>query len=465
MSGAGDDGFDPVLPDRIEHWSVDELVPYDRNPRTHSEAQIAKLAASIAEFGFTNPVLVDRGSREIIAGHGRLAAARWLGLDVVPVIPFEHLTEAQRRAYVIADNRLALDAGWDDELLAAELEALGEEGFDLSLTGFSAEELADLMGGEAGGTGRDPDERPAPPQGDPVSRTGDVWILGEHRLLCGDSRAPASIEAVLGSAKAKAHAVWTDPPYGVAYESAAGRVANDDLSDEDLYALMQSALAACVGRLVAGGAVYMAHAEGGSLGLVARRAFLDAGLKLSACLIWRKNQLVMGRGDYHWQHEPILYGWKPGKAHRWYGGRGETTIHEFESDLPFAQIADHVWQLSLGEETLIIRGRDLTIERAHSTVRLEEKPRASAQHPTMKPVALIERMLVNSTRPGDVVLDPFGGSGSTLIAAHRLGRHARLVELEPKHCDSIVARWQQYTGIPARLEETGMTYEQVARKR
>ncbi len=449
------------LSSRIELWPLEKLKPYARNPRTHTPEQVAKVAASIVEFGFTNPILVD-ANQGIIAGHCRLMAAQKLGLETVPVIELTHLTEAQKRAYVIADNRLAMDAGWDVELLAGELEALKEDGFDLGLTGFSGDEIDEFLGsGEAGGL-TDDDAAPPTPE-EAVTVPGDVWVLGRHRLLCGDATVLSDNDKLMGGELADC--IWTDPPYNVNYGEKAemldryqkghrntSRILNDHMESSDFYEFLHAAFTNVYAVSKSGAAVYVAHAE--TEGVNFRTTLKAAGFYLSSCLIWRKNALVLGRSDYHWQHEPVLYGWKEGGAHRWFGGRDKTTIQEFEG-APFQQIGDNEWQIPMGETTFIIRGDNLTVEAAHGTVFFEEKPRTSPEHPTMKPVALIERMVSNSTRKGDMVLDPFGGSGSTLIACEKTGRTARLLELDPKYCDVIVRRWQDYTGKKATLENGG----------
>ena len=446
---------------RIELWPVERLKPYDRNARTHSPDQVAKIAASIAEFGFTNPILVDSADG-IIAGHGRLAAATELGLPEVPVIVLDHLTDAQRRAYILADNRLAELAGWDNGMLAGELLALKDEGFDIGLAGFSDEELAELLGEvdvEQLDPKADEDEVPAEPVR-PIARRGDIWILGRHRLICGDSTMLDDVEAVVGDTPVEC--MWTDPPYNVAYEGTAGSIKNDDMEDGQFRQFLTDAFVTAFAVMKPGGAAYVAHAD--TEGYNFRGAFKDAGFKLSGCLIWRKNSLVLGRSDYQWQHEPILYGWKEGAAHRWYGERNKTMIAEFEGQT-FEQVGDRAWQIRIGEQTLIVEGEGLTVRDARPTVVTEEKPKRNAEHPTMKPVALIERYLLNSTKPGDVVLDLFGGSGSTLIACEKLGRAARLVELDEKFVDVIVRRWQDYTGKAAKLESTGQSFSEVSAKR
>jgi DNA modification methylase len=435
----------PMVITRIEPWKTEKLVPLERNPRTHSDEQIDQIAASMREFGFLWPIMVNGETREIVAGNGRYLAAVRLGLPMVPVVEERHLTPVQRRAFIIADNKIALNAGWSNELLAEELPALGSLGFDLGITGFSDEELAQILESVNGPAGLEEPPVPDPPV-IPVSRRGDLWHLGNHRVLCGDATIPADLEQVM--AGVSADAVWTDPPYNVAYEGSAGSIQNDALSDQEFAAFLGAAFGALISVMRPGAPIYVAHSDTG--GYTFRRCFLEAGFKLSSCLIWRKNSLVLSRGDYHWQHEPILYGWKPGAAHRWYGARDKTTILEFAAP-PFQQVGDQEWQIGLGETTLVVRGQDLTIELARGTVFYENKPTASAEHPTMKPVALVARMLANSAKRGAVVLDPFGGSGSTLMACDALGLKARLVELDPRFVDVIVWRWQEATGGTATL--------------
>jgi DNA modification methylase len=448
----------PTIITRIELWRTERLVPLERNPRTHSEAQIAEIAASMREFGFLWPIMVNGETREIVAGNGRYLAAVRLGLPAVPVVEERHLTPVQRRAFIIADNKIALNAGWSEELLAEELPALRDLGFDLGITGFSDEELAELMASV--GPEAPAEEAPVPdPPAEPVSRAGDLWLLGEHRVLCGDATRLADLQAVLEGRLADA--VWTDPPYNVDYEGSAGAIQNDALSDADFARFLREAFSSLIQCMRPGAPIYMAHSDTG--GFTFRRCFIEAGFKLSSCLIWRKNALVLGRGDYHWKHEPILYGWKPGASHTWFGGRDKTTIHEFNGPA-FQQVGEQEWQIALGETTLIVRGQDLTIEPVRGTVFYEDKPTSNAEHPTMKPVALIQRMLANSAKRGALVLDPFGGSGSTLMACQHLGFRARLLELDPRFVDVIVWRWQEATGGTARLEGSG-TFAAVAEER
>lgn len=441
---------------------LDRIEPFARNPRTHPDWQIAQIAASIAEFGFVNPILVGEDG-VIIAGHGRLLAAKRLGLDEAPVIVLEHLTSAQRRKLIIADNQIAANAGWDEGLLTGLLTELREEGEDLDVLGFSDDELAKLLGGleDVGPPPSlgDPDHMPEPPPV-PVTVPGDVWWLGDHVVLCGDATRADHVANLCGDRLVDA--VWTDPPYNVAYEGKAGSIANDDMSSSDFRRFLVSAFSAAAAVMRAGAPIYVAHAD--TEGLNFRGAFRDAGFKLSGCLVWVKPSLVLGRSDYQWRHEPILYGWKPGAAHSWYGGRARTTVLEREGS-PVQAMPDGSLQIRVDGRTLVVTGEKLAIEALDESVLRFEKPARSDEHPTMKPVGLILEMLENSTAKGDLVLDPFGGSGSTLIACHKAGRVARLLELEPKFVDVIVQRWQTFTGLRAIHASTGAEFDAVLRKR
>jgi DNA modification methylase len=437
--------------------ATEQLVPYARNARTHPDWQIAQIAASIAEFGFCNPILVGADG-VIIAGHGRLLAALQLGLEEVPAIELGHLSEVQRRALVIADNKIAENAGWDEDLLRTELAALQSEGFDIDLVGFSEAELDELMAGMDPDTGLpaqlgDPDFVPKPPA-EPVSRPGDLWILGEHRVLCGDATLEADAERVCGGL---VDACWTDPPYNVDYEGAAGKIANDNMGATEFRRFLLSAFATAIKVLRAGAPIYVAHAD--TEGLAFRGAFRDAGFKLSGCLVWVKPSLVLGRSDYQWRHEPILYGWKPGAAHKWFGGRSRTTVLEAPGE-KLRVMPDGTVQVDIGDQTVVIRGEGLSLEALEGSVLRFDKPARSGEHPTMKPVELIGRMLDNSSRPRAVVFDPFGGSGSTLIACAQSGRKARLLELDPRFVDVIVLRWQTFTSRQA-VREDGVAFDDL----
>ena len=445
----------------IELRSVAELGRYAKNARTHSPEQVRELAASILEFGWTNAVLAD--AQGVVAGHGRLLAAEQLyaagevlrfpnGAEIprgmVPVVACDGWSPAKRRAYILADNKLALNAGWDLDVLRDELQGIKDEGYDLALTGFRLEELDELLGDPSTTKGEgDPDDAPALPEV-PVSKPGDVWLLGAHRVICGDSTKVTDLQALMGTEVADI--VWTDPPYNVAYEGKAGKIKNDALEDGAFREFLRSAFAGVFSVVKAGGAIYVAHAD--TEGYNFRAAFRDAGFKLSGVVIWKKDSLVLGRSDYQWIHEPILYGWKPGSAHRWYGGRKNVTVQSLGEGVPFQQLPDGRWSIQVGDRVLIVSG-DAKLEEVVPSVIHEGKPKRNDVHPTMKPVALIERMLKHSARPGDLVLDPFGGSGSTLIAADRLGMAARLVEFDPRYTDVIVKRWEQYSGRKAQLQE------------
>lgn len=438
---------------RVKDWPVGKLKVNERNARTHSEQQIAQLAASLRSFGWTVPVLVEPDGR-IIAGHGRVRAARLLGLESVPCLVVEGWSPEQVRAYVIADNKLAQNAGWDEALLATELRELGSV-FDPALLGFGDEELSVLFRPAVLEGLTPPDAVPDVPV-DPVSRPGDCWILGAHRAVCGDARHKTALEAALNGRVADC--IWTDPPYNVAYEGSAGSIKNDALSAGAFEALLQAAFLAASTVLREGGPVYVFHAD--TEGLAFRRAFRFAGLKLSGCLIWVKDSLVLGRSDYQWQHEPCLYGWKPGGKHRWFGGRRQVTVQELPSPA-FTMQEDGSIVVRVGTEAVRIQGEKLDISIIEGSVMRHPKPSRSAEHPTMKPTELIARCLRNSTEPGDVVVDMFAGSGSVLIACEQLGRVAAVVELDPRFVDVIVRRWEAFTGKEARLAD-GRTFHAVA---
>ena len=399
---------------------TDSITPYKNNARVHSERQIRQIAASIQEFGFTNPILTHNGT--IIAGHARYEAARLLELAEVPTIDRSDLTEAQWKAYVIADNRLAEEAEWDTDLLSLEIDGLEDVGIDLEALGIDDiffEELSIREFDNTPATGlTDPDDVPEPPA-KAITQPGDLWILGEHRLLCGDSTDADSVAYLMDGAKAD---LWlTDPPYNVALgmnetpEQAKARnrrvdgktVSNDSMSDEKFREFLVSAYSVAFNVMKPGASFYVWHSD--TEGLNFRGAIKDSGQQVRQCLIWKKPYLVMGRQDYHWQHEPCLYGWKDGAAHGWYTDRKQTTVLEFD------------------------------------------RPSRSEEHPTMKPVALFEYQLGNSTAPQGLVLDTFLGSGTTLIAAERLGRKCYGIEIDPIYCDVIVARWEAFTGKKAVL--------------
>jgi len=385
----------------------------------------------------------------IIVGHTRLLAALRLGMKEVPVLVATDLSPAQVKAYRIADNRVHEESEWDEELLALELGDLAKLGFDLTATGFDADELSALLEQEKGGLLPDAEEDAVPETPSKVTTyPGEVIVLGKHRLICGDSTDPFVIEKLFSGDKADA--VFTDPPYNVNYEGTAGKIKNDNMEDSKFRGFLLRAYSVMFRVVKPGGAVYVCHAD--TEGLNFRSAFVEAGFKLSGCLIWCKDAMVLGRSDYQWQHEPILYGWKPEAPHKWYGDRKSTTIAEFMLEAPVTKVEDGVYRLRLGDQWYQIRGEKITVEELQTTVVRVPRPKRNEDHPTMKPVALIEKMLRNSTKKNDLVFDPFGGSGSTLITAEKLGRTAYLCELEPKFCDVIAMRWEQATGKKAKRE-------------
>ena len=388
---------------KITEKNVAELIPYANNSRTHSDEQVAQIAASIKEFGWTNPILITDNS--IIAGHGRLMAARKLGMSKVPCIEVKNLTTAQVKAYIIADNKLALNAGWDNDLLNIEFQELEQLGFDLELTGFSLEEIDALKPVELTEGLTDEDAAPDVPA-EAKTKPGDIYQLGNHRLMCGDSCSTNDMEKLCDGQLVD---MWlTDPPYNVAYEGGTGlTIKNDDMGDDQFRQFLRDAYVTADLVMKPGAVFYIWHAD--SEGYNFRGAAKDANWTVRQCLIWKKSSLVMGRQDYHWKHEPCLYGWKEGSGHLWASDRKQTTILEFD------------------------------------------KPSRNGEHPTMKPVALFEYQMLNNTKGGDIVLDSFGGSGTTLIAAEKNGRVARLMELDPKYCDVIVKRWEDFTGKKAVL--------------
>lgn len=380
---------------QITYKPIQDLIPYARNSRTHSDAQVAQIAASIREFGWTNPILLD-GENGIIAGHGRLLAAQKLGETQVPTIELAHMSEAQKRAYVIADNKLALNAGWDDEMLFAEFEDLKEAGFDLELTGFTLEEIGKLTPEVVNEGLTDEDEAPPVPE-EPKTKLGDIYQLGNHRLMCGDSTSIDAVDKLMDGQKADM--VFTDPPYGVDYKG----INND--SRDGLEDLLRAAFGNYLAASKSGASIYCFHSD--RCADVFHKVFREF-FHFSSMIIWAKNSLTLSQTDYQSQHEPCLYGWMDNGKHRWYSDRKQTSVWRFDKEKVVG-------------------------------------------HTTPKPVALVEKAITNSSKGGDAILDLFGGSGSTLIACEKIGRHARLMELDPKYCDVIVKRWEDFTGKKAVL--------------
>lgn len=410
---------------KIELLKTANLIPYINNSRTHSEEQVNQIAASIQEFGFNNPILID-ADNGVIAGHGRIMAAKKLGIDELPCVRLEHLSEAQKKAYIIADNKLALNADWNFELLKMEIENLQELDFDIDLLGFDEDELSEFettIDTEDGLT--DDEETPEPPD-EPVSMLGDVWVLGKHRLMCGDSTNIDAVETLMGNGSADM--IFTDPPYGMSYGGgrepgsskkgatvkAHGMIKNDDLRGDDLIQLIRDAVASAIAVSKQGGACYVCfpwrtYAE-------FEAALMQIGLNITACIVWDKKSIGLGFSNYRPQHEFIFYA--AGDA--WHGDNSQSDV----------------WSMSRGNTGAYV-------------------------HPTQKPVELIEKALINSSKTGDVIIDVFGGSGSTLIACEKAQREARLMELDPKYVDVIISRWEDYTGKQAIHETSGKTYQEL----
>lgn len=379
--------------------TIEKLVPYVNNARTHNPQQILKLRSSLREFGFINPVIIDR-EHNVIAGHGRILAAKEEGIKEVPCVFVDYLTPAQKKAYILADNRMAMDAGWDEELLRVEIESLQGADFDVALTGFDEKDIAELFAGDDGDTQEDDFDVDGELKKLPVSKDGDVWLLGKHRLVCGDSTKEETYVTLMDGKKA--NLVVTDPPYNVNYEGGAGKIKNDNMENDKFYQFLLDAFTNMERVMAEDGSIYVFHAD--TEGLNFRKAFSEAGFYLSGTCIWKKQSLVLGRSPYQWQHEPCLYGWKKKGKHQWYSDRKQTTIWEFD------------------------------------------KPKKNGDHPTMKPIPLIAYPIKNSSMSNCIVLDPFGGSGSTLIACEQLGRICHTIELDEKYCDVIVKRYIEQVG-------------------
>ena len=380
---------------------ISKLVPYVNNARTHSPEQVMKLRSSLREFGFINPIIIDR-DYGIIAGHGRLLAAKEEGITEVPCVFVDYLTEAQKKAYILADNRMAMDAGWDEELLRVEIEALQGEAFDVSLTGFDEKELADLFknGSDSDAEDDDYDLSAALEKAAFVER-GDIWTVGRHRLMCGDATSAEDVAALMDGRKA--NLILTDPPYGISFKSSSGlTIQNDSMKDEEFYHFLLDSFKNMADHLEKGGAAYVFHAD--TEGLNFRRAFIDAGFHLAGCCIWVKDSLVLGRSDYQWQHEPVLYGFMQNGKHPWYSDRKQTTIWSFA------------------------------------------KPKRNANHPTSKPLDLLGYPIGNSTQENAIVIDTFGGSGSTLMACEQMNRTCCTMELDEKYASVILRRYVDDTG-------------------
>ena len=385
---------------KFEQVPIDKLVPYARNARTHSKEQITQLRASLREFGFVSPAVID-SKYNILVGHGRVQAAREEGYTTVPCVFAENLTDAQKRAYILADNQLALGAGWDEEMLSVELSDLQDESFDLSLLGFDSDELEKLLcdSDEKDVENDDFDLTAALEKASFVER-GDIWTVGKHHLMCGDATSADDVNTLMGNKRA--NLIVTDPPYGVSFKASDGlTIENDSLKGEDFYNFLLSSFKNMADHLEKGGAAYVFHAD--TEGLNFRKAFIDAGFHLAGVCIWVKNSLVLGRSDYQWQHEPILYGFLQNGKHPWYADRKQTTIWNYD------------------------------------------KPKRNKDHPTSKPLNLLGYPIQNSSQENAVILDTFGGSGSTLMACEKLNRICYMMELDPKYASVILRRYVEDT--------------------
>ena len=386
---------------KLEQVPIDKLVPYARNARTHSKEQIAQLRPSLREFGFVSPAVIA-SKYNILAGHGRVQAAREEAYKTIPCVSAAHLTDAQKRAYILADNQLALNAGWDEEMLSVELSDLKDESFDLSLLGFDEKDLEKLMAGPDDGGAQDDDfDLSAALEKASFVEKGDLWTVGKHRLLCGDATSPEDVERLMGGKTA--NLILTDPPYGVSFKASDGlTIENDSLKGDEFYKFLLSAFTNMAAHLEKGGAAYVFHAD--TEGLNFRKAFIDAGFHLAGVCIWVKNSLVLGRSDYQWQHEPILYGFLQNGKHPWYSDRKQTTIWNFN------------------------------------------KPKRNKDHPTSKPLDLLSYPIKNSSQENAIVLDTFGGSGSTMMACEQMNRICYMSELDPKYASVILRRYVEDTG-------------------
>ncbi|MCH3972859.1 MAG: site-specific DNA-methyltransferase [Oscillospiraceae bacterium] len=385
---------------KFEQVPIDKLVPYARNARTHSKEQIAQLRASLREFGFVSPAVID-SKYNILVGHGRVQAAREEGYTTVPCVFAENLTDAQKRAYILADNQLALNAGWDEEMLSVELSDLQDQSFDLSLLGFDSDELEKLMNDDSGKNVEDDDfNLSAALEKASFVERGDIWTVGKHHLMCGDATSADDVNTLMGNKRA--NLIVTDPPYGVSFKTSDGlTIENDSLKGGEFYNFLLSAFKNMADHLEKGGAAYVFHAD--TEGLNFRKAFIDAGFHLAGVCIWVKNSLVLGRSDYQWQHEPILYGFLQNGKHPWYADRKQTTIWNYD------------------------------------------KPKRNKDHPTSKPLDLLGYPIQNSSQENAVILDTFGGSGSTLMACEKLNRICYMMELDPKYASVILRRYVEDT--------------------
>lgn len=425
---------------KIIELALEQIIPYQRNPRNNKEA-VGAVAKSIKRFGIQQPIVIDKDN-VVICGHTRLMAAKKLALPTYPCVVAENLTSEEIKAYRLADNKTAELATWNLPLLTLELKDIKsinmeDFGFDVPdpdpvEDGFDLDQALDEIT-------------------EPVTKPGQVFQLGAHRLMCGSATALADVQKLLGGRPADM--VFTDPPYNIDYHGTAGTIQNDAMPDKEFYEFLYAFYDTAGAVLKPGGSIYVCHAD--SKSLIFRQAFVDAKLLLKQCLIWCKNTFTLGRQDFQWQHEPILYGWKPGAKHSWFGGRKQGTILEDNYPVVVSQDADgtKLININAGSKVLTLKVNDYAVVDTEdaSTLIYVDKPRKNGDHPTMKPIALCARCIKNSSRHADAVLDLFGGSGSTLIACEELNRACYMMELDPKFCDVIIRRWEEFTGKKAQL--------------
>lgn len=431
----------------IVYKQVQTLIPYAKNARTHGTEQVKQIAASIKEFGFTNPVLID-GENGIIAGHGRVMAAQLLGMDEVPCIELSYLTKPQKTAYIIADNKLALNAGWNDDMLRSCIEELKEMDYNISLTGFDKFEISELFSNTIPTDDEFDVDVEIESIKTAITKQGDIWCLGRHLLKCGDSTNSEDVAKLMNGAEADL--VLTDPPYNVNYGDKAkmlgnydkghrntNKILNDNMEDGAFLTFLIDSFTRMYEHSKKGAAIYVFHAD--SEGYNFRRAFGIAGYSMRQCLIWVKSSIVLGRQDYQWKHEPILYGWKPGAPHYFIDDRAQSTVWEETKTIDINR---------LKKDELLALANDLLQSRNHmqTTILREDKPNCNDLHPTMKPIKLLARLINNSSSIDGVVLDLFGGSGSTLIACEQTNRICYMMELDEKYCDVCIKRWEKLTG-------------------
>lgn len=479
-------GLTDITPPKITLMSIDHLQPYALNSRTHSVPQVEQLAASLLKFGWTNPVLAD--DKGIVAGHGRVLGAAEvyrqgkqitfpdgtpIPIGQIPVLDVSGWDEARRRAYIIADNKLALNAGWDEDLLKMEIKALDKMDFNLDVIGFSDDELAELLA-DIPEHDKDADPDDVPEVRQPVTFLGDVWVCGAHRICCGDATNPNDWDKLMRGERADL--CITDPPYNVdlglknrrmdkaigGVRDANGSIDNDKMTQEDFAELLERSYVNLFSVMKPGATIYVAHSDKSAN--VFRELFEKAGFAFSQNIIWRKSKLVLGMASYQPIHEPIMFGRKPGSKQKWYGGRKQITVVDLGEGPLIRQDDEGRWLVKVGDAVLVVSG-EAFLEEMPTSVLNVAKPDKNGLHPSTKPVELWERLMGNSARAGDLVVDAFSGSGTTIIAADRLGMSARVMEIDPKYVDTAVRRWQNYTGRTATHFVTGEPFPEEGTQR